>query len=216
MKVHLNKVHFPVTVLGPGRRLGIWFQGCSIHCQGCLSRDTWEFTAESKLPVAALLNLCRNLTGCQCPDGFTISGGEPFCQPEALHELLLGLHAWRQISNAEADILCYSGFPASVLQQDYPELLALLDVLIPEPFVEAGGDGLALRGSDNQPLLVLTPLGEKRFASLMTAPREDRMQVLADGNRLWHIGIPYREALIRYENLCRKRGLIMEDLSWRA
>ena len=41
MKIAINKAHFPVTVLGPGRRIGIWLQGCSIHCKGCVSQDTW-------------------------------------------------------------------------------------------------------------------------------------------------------------------------------
>ncbi|MCT5046402.1 radical SAM protein, partial [Pseudomonas aeruginosa] len=27
--------------MGTGRRLGIWFQGCSIRCPGCISADTW-------------------------------------------------------------------------------------------------------------------------------------------------------------------------------
>ena len=39
--VSISRLHFPVTTLGPGHRIGIWFQGCSIRCEGCLSMDTW-------------------------------------------------------------------------------------------------------------------------------------------------------------------------------
>ena len=39
--VGVSRLHFPVTTLGPGRRAAIWLQGCSIHCRGCVSRDTW-------------------------------------------------------------------------------------------------------------------------------------------------------------------------------
>ncbi|HSV19446.1 MAG TPA: 4Fe-4S cluster-binding domain-containing protein, partial [Casimicrobiaceae bacterium] len=40
--IELNKAHWPVTVLGPGKRIGLWLQGCSIHCPGCVSQDTWS------------------------------------------------------------------------------------------------------------------------------------------------------------------------------
>ncbi len=52
MNILLNKAHFPVTVLGPGRRIGIWLQGCSIGCAGCISQDTWE--ADATKAMAAL------------------------------------------------------------------------------------------------------------------------------------------------------------------
>lgn len=42
MNLALSRMHFPVTTLGPGDRIGIWFQGCSIRCTGCISKDTWD------------------------------------------------------------------------------------------------------------------------------------------------------------------------------
>ena len=44
--IAVNRLHWPVTVLGPGRRVGIWMQGCSIGCPGCVSRDTWPALGE--------------------------------------------------------------------------------------------------------------------------------------------------------------------------
>jgi anaerobic ribonucleoside-triphosphate reductase activating protein len=41
VKLFLSRVHYPITTLGHGRRVGIWFQGCSRHCPGCVSADTW-------------------------------------------------------------------------------------------------------------------------------------------------------------------------------
>ena len=49
-QIGLNRVHFPVTALGPGRRVGIWLQGCSIRCPGCMSLDTWA-PAAATMPV---------------------------------------------------------------------------------------------------------------------------------------------------------------------
>jgi anaerobic ribonucleoside-triphosphate reductase activating protein len=39
MKIAVSKAHYPVTVLGPGKRIGIWL-GCRIQCKGCVSQDT--------------------------------------------------------------------------------------------------------------------------------------------------------------------------------
>ena len=77
MKIAVNKAHFPVTVLGPGRRIGIWVQGCKIHCKGCVSQDTWEADPGRETTVARLLAWCRKTTE-GAFDGVTISGGEPF------------------------------------------------------------------------------------------------------------------------------------------
>ena len=54
MRIRVNRVARPVTVLGPGRRLGLWVQGCSIRCPGCASEDTWDPAAGRDLEVAAL------------------------------------------------------------------------------------------------------------------------------------------------------------------
>src|SRR5437899_11617845 len=40
-EIAISRIHFPVTKLGPGRRIGIWVQGCSVRCPGCISVDTW-------------------------------------------------------------------------------------------------------------------------------------------------------------------------------
>ena len=99
--IGISRVHFPVTALGPGQRLGIWFQGCSIRCPGCISADTW---ADSKRPTTVGEVLASLLPKLKEIDGFTISGGEPFDQPEALESLLRGLR-----SSTSADILVFSG-----------------------------------------------------------------------------------------------------------
>ena len=39
--IAISRIHYPVTTLGPGKRIGIWMQGCSIRCPGCISADTW-------------------------------------------------------------------------------------------------------------------------------------------------------------------------------
>jgi anaerobic ribonucleoside-triphosphate reductase activating protein len=92
--IALNKAYYPVTALGPGRRIGLWLQGCALSCPGCVSRDTWTFAENRSLALSALLSWCQDVASIGL-DGVTISGGEPFAQPEALLALLEALQEWR-------------------------------------------------------------------------------------------------------------------------
>ncbi|MBI1891949.1 MAG: radical SAM protein [Burkholderiales bacterium] len=218
MKIAVNKAHFPVTVLGPGRRIGIWLQGCSIGCKGCVSQDTWKTDPSRQMTVARLLGWCRQITTDMDFDGVTISGGEPFDQPQALSALLDGLLHWRSDRGADFDILCYSGYPLATLQQRHRRLLDKLDALIPEPFVEARPLTHLWRGSSNQPLVLLSERGKKRYAEYVDAPADSadkRIQAMADGERIWYVGIPARGDMAALEASCKERGIEFSAVSWR-
>src|SRR4051794_30769668 len=101
--IALSRIHFPLTTLGPGRRIGIWLQGCSIRCPGCISLDTWA-KGRGATTVDAVLDSVRPWLA--AADGITVSGGEPFDQEAALEALLHGLRA-----RTSADILVFSGYP---------------------------------------------------------------------------------------------------------
>ena len=68
----------------------MWFQGCSIRCRGCVSRDTWEFRGDAWVEVDRLVAWIHSLDRDRL-DGVTVSGGEPFDQPDALAALLDGI-----------------------------------------------------------------------------------------------------------------------------
>ncbi|MDR0716619.1 MAG: radical SAM protein [Azoarcus sp.] len=210
--LRLNKAHSPVTVLGHGRRIGLWFQGCSLRCKGCVSQDTWEAGGGMPLPVAEVLAWCRARIGAL--DGITLSGGEPFEQPEALSALLGGFRAWQR-SGLVFDVLCYSGYPFKTLRRHHAPLLEKLDALIPEPYAESLPQGGIWRGSANQTLIPLSPLGIERYGGKDEAPAEKNMQVAIAGGRVWMIGIPARGDMAALEALCAARGLSLEQVSWR-
>lgn len=219
MKLRLNKAHFPVKVLGPGRRIGIWVQGCSIGCPGCISQDTWNADPSKEIDIEVLLAWCRTVceTGSNV-DGVTISGGEPFEQPEALAALLDGLHVWRSELDKPFDILCYSGKSYKALQKHCAGLLAKLDALIPEPFIERQPRGKLWRGSTNQPLILLSPLGHERYEPFVQQAYEGKgdFQVTVDGKRIWYIGIPEREDMQDFDEALKKQGIEQAGVSWRA
>src|SRR4051812_31837615 len=152
----INKLHFPVTTLGFGRRVGIWTQGCSIHCPGCINQDTWAERPESKIAIPKLIKGISPWLA--QADGVTISGGEPFDQPSGLNRLVEALRA-----SFTGDILVYSGYPLPKLVTDFPEILRLIDVLISEPYDAKAPQTRTLRGSDNQIITLLSPLGRARY-----------------------------------------------------
>ena len=152
----LSRIHFPVTTLGPGRRVAVWFQGCSVRCVGCVSLDTWAVGRGATTVERAFEAIAPFLAEA---DGLTVSGGEPFDQPEALAALL---RAWR--SGHRGDVLVYSGHPLEALEPALSAMRGLVDAVMADPYLVDRPQTLALRGSDNQRLRILTPLGRERLA----------------------------------------------------
>lgn len=218
MKISINKAHYPVTVLGPGRRLGIWLQGCSIGCKGCVSQDTWAHDPGRDMTVAQLISWCRQ-TAKDHLDGITISGGEPFDQPAALNALLDALMHWRKEQALDFDILCYSGYPYATLKKQHEKILRKLDALIPEPYVDAKPLTHVWRGSSNQTLEMLSERGRKKYADHVNAktdPSNKRIQTMLDNGRMWYVGIPARGDMAALEASCISRGVELNNVSWRT
>jgi anaerobic ribonucleoside-triphosphate reductase activating protein len=216
MMLRVNKVHFPVTALGPGRRIGIWVQGCSLACKGCISRDTWSAGGGTAVPIDEMIAWIE----AAAPDGYdgvTISGGEPFEQPAALHALLLRLHAMRRGGTAP-DLLAYSGFPLRRLEARFPHILSLLDAIIPGPFVEAQAGDLLWRGSANQTIVPLTEKGRHLYASAGARADSGRrpVQLCVGEDGIYYIGVPAPGDMERLEAAARERGVMLGGASWHA
>ena len=212
-EILLAKAHYPVTVLGPGTRAGIWTQGCTIGCPGCVSRDTWDADPRTAVPVAAVLGWLTSLAG--PVDGVTVSGGEPFQQPGALAALLRGIRAWR--GDRSVDVLVYSGYAFSRLAASAAarEILGLCDAVVAGPYVERRNTGLPLRGSANQRIVPLTDLGHQRYGNV-TGEGMFRMQVSVDSGRVYYIGIPRRGDMVRLNSTLEHAGVHAGEVSWRA
>jgi anaerobic ribonucleoside-triphosphate reductase activating protein len=201
MNIALSRVHFPVTALGPGRRLGIWFQGCSIRCPGCISGDTWRFSAHGIEVQQVVEQLQPWLEVC---DGVTISGGEPFDQPEALVQLLQRVSARRQ-----TNVLVYSGHAVEDINPVLQRAQGLIDALISDPYQPKQPQTMPLRGSDNQRLHLLTPLGVALFSRYECAavPLVRHLDVMFDEDgTAWLTGIPHRGDLPRLQELLVREG----------
>jgi anaerobic ribonucleoside-triphosphate reductase activating protein len=190
--IAVSRLHFPVTTLGPGRRVGVWVQGCSLRCPGCVSADTWP-AGRGMTTVEAVVQAVEPWL--READGITVSGGEPFEQPVALLALLRELRA-----RTPADVLVYSGHPVEAIAPWLARAKGLIDALISDPYVEEAPQTLPLRGSDNQRLHLLTDLGRSRFAEHQrpAAAPERRFDVMFDADgQVFLAGIPPRGDLAR-------------------
>jgi anaerobic ribonucleoside-triphosphate reductase activating protein len=202
MKIALSRFHFPITTLGPGNRIGIWFQGCSIRCPGCISVDTWESSNQHVL-LSDLIDAISPWFS--EADGVTISGGEPFDQVEPLMHLLTEIKSKAK----DLDILVYSGYPFDKLKQPLNKMNGLIDVLISEPFRIDESQTLALRGSDNQLLHTLSELGAERFSKTALAAAADKktLDIMFDEkDTVWIAGIPKRGELQSLSKLLQLQG----------
>ena len=138
---------------GEGIRFVVFTQGCPHHCPGCHNPQTHPFEGGFLGDIPALL---RQMGENPLLQGLTISGGEPFCQPEALLPLARGAREQGK------DVTIYSGYTLEQLLEmakDHPAILDLLracDILVDGPYVEQLRDlTLTFRGSSNQRILVL-------------------------------------------------------------
>lgn len=215
VSILLNRVHHPVTVLGPGTRAGIWLQGCTIRCIGCMAIDTWRPNPATAVPVEHVLRWLGGLPAARL-DGVTISGGEPTEQPEALQALLAGitsLRARRAAGSPPLDVLLYTGRPVAWAEDEGLALFAGADAVVAGPFVADEAGTSPLRGSENQQLMPLTSLGMERYAA-ERLPARDGLQVEVTGGELRVVGIPLPGVLDSIEHDLKQQGFELRGRTW--
>lgn len=212
----ISGTHFPLTVLGPGRRLGIWFQGCPLACAGCMSRHTWDAGGGRAVPVDELLGLWRAALAAGA-EGLTVSGGEPLAQPTVLARLLAGAAGLR--GDAPADLLLYTGYTAAEVVTDAARSDAVrwADALVTGRYVAARATDLVWRGSANQRLTPRTPLGAARYGPHLERRATGRtLQVTRRDRAVALLGVPRPGELAALEADMSAAGTELTRPSWRA
>ncbi|MGX7826054.1 4Fe-4S single cluster domain-containing protein [Actinokineospora sp. 24-640] len=211
--LRVGRTLYPVTALGPGRRLGVWVQGCTLSCPGCMSRDTWDPRSGQDTPVADLLDLWRAALDAGA-DGLTVSGGEPLQQPLALRAFLDASAEVR--AGREADILVYTGYEESELDRLQLRAVAAADVLVTGRYDVTKPTKRIWRGSANQAMVPRTDLGRRRYAQYLEYEPENPPLQLGDRpGGVWIIGTPRRGTLSGLESGLRALGMGVDDVTWR-
>ena len=132
---------------GPGIRFTVFTQGCPHHCEGCHNPHTHDFSGGTVVDTDELLEKIRSNP---LLDGVTFSGGEPFCQAEALAYL------GKQVKELGLNVITYTGYTFEKLWSEretnhWKELLETTDFLIDGPFILEQKDwNIRFRGSSNQ------------------------------------------------------------------
>lgn len=143
----VNRIQYPVFNLGPGRRLALWVQGCSLRCPGCLNPTLWNSRGGRPVDVLRLVHGITGMAGRL--DGVTITGGEPFDQYEAL---VLFCSFLRR--TGDLDVFVYSGYTLAELEKRFPDRLYrhCVDYLMDGRYEASLHEDRNVRGSSNQRL----------------------------------------------------------------
>ena len=148
----VKRICFPIQVLGPGNRVGIWLAGCNKRCPGCMSPELQTTNGCSDCSVEEIESILSHISG--EIEGVTISGGEPFLQADELSELICYID--REITR---DIIVYTGYQIEELRKkgspSIEKILSSISVLIDGEYIDELNDGIGIRGSKNQRIHVL-------------------------------------------------------------
>jgi len=177
----IARVLYPVKTLGPGDRVGVWFQGCSIRCRGCMSVETWNFEDGTEIDPKKLAKKLAKISS-----SFTISGGEPFDQPDELKKFLEELK-----KEDIEDIILYTGYPEKKVLNRFPWIKNLCSLLISEPFVLELETKFGWKGSENQKAKILNEKLKEHYRAFLESKKQN-LQIL---NGVV-VGIPSKKDLV--------------------
>jgi anaerobic ribonucleoside-triphosphate reductase activating protein len=154
MTLRVNYILPKSSANGPGIRFTIWVQGCSIHCDGCINKDTWDPAAGKDMPIDEILAQIEATAGL---NGVTITGGEPLDQFGSVFELC------KRISKKNLTIFLTTGYTGDqLIAMGYDDILSYLDIICLGPFEKDKVCRGEWKGSSNQHVVFLTDIGKQQ------------------------------------------------------
>ena len=142
-----NKIRKMDIANGPGIRVSIFMQGCSFHCEGCFSEETWDFNKGKEFTdetIKKVIELCDNPT----IKGLSILGGEAL-HPKNIEGTTKLAKAFKE-KYPNKNLWVWSGFTFDDYLKD-KEVLKYVDVLVDGQFqIKNRNPKLKYCGSTNQ------------------------------------------------------------------
>ena len=195
--LNLAAFHPGTFALGPGKRAVLWVQGCPFSCKGCIAPEWIPFEKANIVDPFWLAEKILSLDGIE---GITISGGEPMLQAGALTSLVAAVFAIKPLN-----IITFTGFTLEKLiknppNENVPEFLEFIDVLIDGQYIEYQNDDKSLRGSANQRFHHLT----KRLLDFDFENSPRNVELFLQGNESFLVGIPRQDFFRAYNQAFTK------------
>ena len=139
INIHRYEVVENEHLYGPGKRLLLFTQGCSLRCKGCTNQHLWEFGKGIDVTIEEILNQCTDL------DGLTLHGGEPLDQANVLVELI------RKLKQKGKTVILFTGYIFKELNKLQKQAWLSSDIVISGRYEEEKRNiYLQFRGSTNQ------------------------------------------------------------------
>jgi anaerobic ribonucleoside-triphosphate reductase activating protein len=192
----LSIYHFvpQTTVLGPGKRFAIWFQGCPHSCEGCIAMDSHD-NAGHNMMVEELISTIHKTSDIS---GVTISGGEPFYQIKGLSALVSGIK-----DTTTHNIIVFTGYKYPELlnmkNKDVNDILEKIDMLIDGKYIRELDHGEYLRGSSNQKFIFMSELFKPNQEIFEKTKNRSFEIHFSENGEIFIAGIPPKELFKKEE-----------------
>ncbi len=143
--MRINSILKESEANGPGKRGVVWVQGCSRHCEGCFNPETQSYSSGIEMDCESIMAEF-DLNKIQ---GLTVSGGEPFEQPEELEKLL------KAAKEKNLNTLVYTGYKYNEILFNHRDILLLCNYMIDGAYEKDIPSKCRWAGSGNQRFLQL-------------------------------------------------------------
>lgn len=128
--LHISGVNYESIADADGVACTIFFSGCKHYCNGCHSKDTWDFNYGIPVSEELIKNINEEIDKRPFLSALVLSGGDPMYSAKDILKILPKIHV------PNNTIWCYSGFLLEEIQADdqMKKLLNKCNVLIDGKF----------------------------------------------------------------------------------
>lgn len=148
--MNIADVLYESIVDGEGVRATIFISGCKHNCKGCFNKKLQNFNYGYEVNNQLIDKISKEIEKRTFLSGITLSGGDPFYQPNEVIKLIKKLYI------PQNNIWAYTGFTFEEIltNKEQKELLSYINVLVDGEFIQELHDAtLAFRGSSNQRII---------------------------------------------------------------